>query len=270
MLGLALVLAASAPQAAITERIAAPEANQGVAAGRKVVYAISNHEIGEYDKRTGKRLRHWEGDPAHFRHMNSCTLVSRDLVCAASNYPATPMRSMVELFDTRTLTHSRTIALDGFPGSLTVLTRHKGRWWAVFANYDSQSGATGRDHRDSLLVELDRNFREIRRFHFPASVLERFAPRSCSGAQWGKGGLLYVTGHDRPELYALRVPEKGTQLAHVATYAIATNGQAIDWDPEQPDLLWSIERSTREMVAARVDLKAPLRSGLQSGSPENH
>ena len=266
MLGLALVLAASAPQAAIAERIAAPEARQGVAAGQRVVYAVSNHEIGEYDKKTGKLLRHWEGDPVRFKHMNSCTLVSHDLVCAASNYPDSPMRSMAELFDTRTLTHRKTVPLDGFPGSLTVLTRHRDHWWAVFANYDGRGSVAGRNHRDTLLVELDPDFHEIRRFHFPASVLDRFAPRSCSGAQWGRDGLLYVTGHDRPELYAIRVPEKGTDLEHVATYAIPTNGQAIDWDPVQPDLLWSIERSTQEMVASRVDLKA----APQSGSPGNH
>ena len=278
MLGLVLALAASAPHAAaaghpaapralverpMVARIAAPEADQGVAAGRRVVYAVSNREIGEYDKRTGRRLRHWEGDPAHFRHMNSCTLVGRDLVCAASNYPDTPMRSMVELFDTRTLTHRRTVPLDGFPGSLTVLTRHGGHWWAVFANYDGKGGEPGRGHRDTLLVEMTGGFREVRRFRFPDSVLERFAPKSCSGAQWGRDGLLYVTGHDRPELYALRVPPAGAaadsaELAHVATYAIPTNGQAIDWDPVRPDLLWSIERDRREMVASPVDRAAPL------------
>lgn len=263
MWGLLLALAAAAPPAAaprdaVAVRIPAPEANQGVAAGRRVVYAISNHEIGEYDKRTGKRLRHWQGDPAHFRHMNSCTLAGRDLVCAASNYPDTPMRSMVELFDTRTLTHRQTIPLDGFPGSLTVLTRHGGHWWAVFANYDGKGGAPGRGHRDTLLVEMDARFRERRRFRFPDTVLARFAPKSCSGAQWGRDGLLYVTGHDRPELYALRVPLRGTALTHVATYAMATDGQAIDWDPDVPDRLWSIERATREMVAARVDRARPL------------
>ena len=250
--------ASAGPADAPVRRIAAPEANQGVAAGRRHVYAISNHEIGKYDRRTGRRVDHWEGDPAHFRHMNGCTLVARDLVCAASNYPETPQRSMVEIFGTAPLGHKRTIPLDGFPGSLTVLTRHGGHWWAVFANYDGRGGDAGRDHRDTLLVELDGDFHEVRRFHFPDSVLARLAPRSCSGAQWGRDGLLYVTGHDRPEIYALRVPATGTTLTHVATYAMATNGQAIDWDPAEPGLLWSIERSRREMVAARVDLAHPV------------
>jgi len=263
---LSLLLAASAPQAAAVHRLPAAEANQGVAAGRRYVYAISNHEIGKYDKRTGARVLHWEGDPARFRHMNSCTLVKRELVCAASNYPDTPHQSMVELFDADSLKHKRTIPLEGFPGSLTVFTRHAGRWWAVFANYDGRGGVAGRDHSETLLVELDDGMHELRRFHFPATVLDRFAPRSCSGAAWGRDGLLYVTGHDRPELYAIRVPAKGTTLAHVATYAIPTNGQAIDWDPAGRDLLWSIERGQRVMVASPVSRSALL---PLSGSPES-
>lgn len=262
---LALAAMASGGATAPLERIAAPEANQGVAAGRRVVYAISNHEIGVYDKAGGQRIDHWEGDPRHFRHMNSCTLDGRRLVCAASNYPDVPQRSMVEVFDAAPLRHRRTIPLEGFPGSLTVLTRHGGSWWAVFANYDGKGGEPGRDHRATLLVEMDAQFREKRRFFFPASVLDRFAPRSCSGAQWGSDGLLYVTGHDRPEVYALRVPATGTVLTHVASYAMATNGQAIDWDPVRRGVLWSIERAGREMVAARIDFSHPL----QSESPGN-
>jgi len=265
MVFLSLLLAASAPQATPGARIPAAEANQGVAAGTSYVYAISNHEIGKYDKRTGQRVAHWEGDPAHFKHMNSCALVARELVCAASNYPDVPHQSMVEVFDADTLQHKRTRKLADFPGSLTVFTRHGGHWWAVFANYDGRGGAPGRDHRATLLVELDDQLREVRRLTFPETVLERFAPKSCSGAQW-RGRLLYVTGHDRPELYALRVPKRGKVLEHVATYAIPTDGQAIDWDPVQPNLLWSIERKTREMVASPIDLSAPLRSG----SPGNH
>lgn len=249
---LPLLLAVFAPQAA-PHRIPASEANQGVAAGMRFVYAISNHEIGKYDKRTGERVRHWEGDPAHFKHMNSCSLVGRALACAASNYPDVPQHSMVEFFDADTLDHQRTVALGDFPGSLTVLTRHGGSWWAVFANYDDRGGAPGRDHRATLLVELDGKFREKRRFTFPEAVLARFAPKSCSGGSW-KGGLFYVTGHDRPELYALRVPAKGNVLELVATYAIPTQGQAIDWDPDAPATLWSIERKAREMVATPIAL----------------
>ena len=247
------LLAAGTPQAAPVQRIPAPEARQGVAVDDRHAYAVSNAAIGKYDKRSGKRVDRWEGDPAHFRHMNSCTAIAGTLYCAASNYPDAPHHSMVEMFATDPLRHLRTVPLNGFPGSLTVFNRHDGRWWAIFANYDGRGGAPGRDHRDTLLVELDDALREIRRFRFPDTILERFAPRSCSGGAWGADDLLYVTGHDRPELYALRIPARGDTLEHVATYAIPTNGQAIDWDPARPWHLWSIERDRAEMVESRIN-----------------
>ena len=75
---------------------------------------------------------------------------------------------------------------------------------------------------------------------------------SCSGGSWGDDGLLYVTGHDRPELCVLRLPEAGSVLDHVATIPLATGGQAIAWDRSKPRMLWSLDRQTRNVVASRV------------------
>ena len=61
-----------------------------------------------------------------------------------------------------------------------------------------------------------------------------------------------MTGHDRPELYALHVPRRGDQLELVATIGLPTDGQAIGWDARSPRLLWSIERRTHEVVASRI------------------
>ena len=232
--------------------IAAPEANQGVAAARRHVYAIDNSAIGKYDKRTGKRVAAWRGDPARFPHINSCAVVKAELICAASNYPATPMTGAVEIFDARTLAHKRTHELDRRHGSLTVLDRHRGRWWAVFANYDGRGGEPGRDHRATVLVEMDNRFRTRRTWRFPAAVLARFAPRSCSGGAWGKDGLFYASGHDRTEVYALRLPREGDTFELAATIPVPTAGQAIDWDPSEPRTLWSIDRKARRLVATRL------------------
>lgn len=226
--------------------IAAPEANQGVAAGRDHVYAIDNSAIGKYDKRTGKRVAAWSGDPERFKHLNSCAVVQAELVCAASNYPDVPMTSTIEIFDARTLRHKRTRDLGRQHGSLTVLDRHRGRWWAVFANYDGRGGEPGRDHRATVLVELDDKFQTLRVIRFPEAVLARFAPRSCSGGTWGRDGLFYASGHDRREVYALRLGTSG--LEHVATLPVPTPGQAIDWDPAAPRTLWSIDRQRRLLV----------------------
>jgi hypothetical protein len=89
-------------------------------------------------------------------------------------------------------------------------------------------------------------------YKFPSSVLARFAPRSSSGGAWGRDGLLYVTGHDRPELYVLHVAPEGNVLQHIATVATPTGGQAIGWDASTPRLLWSIDRDKSDLVASQV------------------
>ena len=259
---LLLLLAAAAlqpvaeaqPPLAATElrRMPAEEARQGATAGHGSVYAIGDHEVGRYDAKTGKRVAHWNGDPVQFPHLNSCELDGRDLVCSASNYPTVPMSSQILWFDATTLKLRRTHSLGHGHGSLTWVTRHGGAWYACYANYDGKGGEPGRDHRETTLVRLDDRLNETALWTFPDSVLERFAPRSASGGAWGDDGLLYVTGHDRPEMYVMRVPAKSGVLEHVTTIALPTDGQAIGWEQGQSRVLWSIERKSTEMVASRV------------------
>ncbi|WP_290895481.1 hypothetical protein [Hoeflea sp.] len=238
--------------APVERRISAPEARQGVASDGEAIYAVDNSTIGKYAIADGRRLVRFEGDPERFAHLNSCTIVERQLVCAASNYPDTPHRGTVEFFAPETLAHLRSVPLPENPGSLTVLTRHGGKWWAIFANYDSRGGVPGQDHRATLLAELDEDFRILRRFTFPQSVLGRIAPRSISGASWGRDGKLYVSGHDKPEIYVLELPRQGKVLCHIGSFDIASFGQAIDFDPLDNGLLWSIDRETRTAIASRV------------------
>ena len=243
------------PPAPVTLRLSAPEARQGAASDGTYVYAIDNDRIGKYRIATGERVAEWQGERRLFPHMNSCTVVGPDLVCAASNYPAVPQTSAVEFFDRRTLRHLRTVSLGLGPGSLTSLDRHAGSWWAVFANYDGKGGEAGRDHRYTLLVRMDDAFRQEAAWTFPADVLARFAPYSCSGASWSADGRLFVTGHDRPELYEVAIPEVGSQLELRRILGVATPGQAIDWDPVHVGRLWSIDRGREQMIASDVPLR---------------
>ncbi len=247
-------LAATAAPPALTpavelRRIPAAEATQGVAADERFVYAISNSVIGKYDRATGRKLGVWKGDPSQFIHMNSCTLVAVDLVCAASNYPDVPMASSIEWFDTQRMNHRRSHSLGPGRGSLTWLEWHDGSWWACFANYDGRGGQPGRDHRWTTLVRYDADFVERGAWLFPTSVLERLAPYSSSGGAWN-GGKLYVTGHDRREAYVLQLPSAGSRLLHVATFAFPSPGQAIQWD-RRSGTFWSIDRARRELVESR-------------------
>jgi hypothetical protein len=49
-----------------------------------------------------------------------------------------------------------------------------------------------------------------------------------------------------------RVPGEHGVLEHVATVALPSDGQAIAWDAKDPRLLWSVERSTCEVVASHI------------------
>lgn len=249
-----LALAASTPNLAATEiaRFKADEAKQGIVADERFVFAVSNSEIGKYDRHTGHRVARWQGDPALFRHMNSCILKGPAIVCAASNYPEVPMASSVEWFDAAHMRHIATRSLGPGRGSLTWLDWHDGSWWACFANYDGKGGESGRDHRLTTLVRYSPTFAEEGAWLFPADVLERFAPYSSSGGVWGEDGLLYVTGHDLPEMYVLRLPPAGSTLEHVATMQIPGEGQAISWQRGTKRVLWSISRANREAVAADI------------------
>ena len=237
-----------------TVRRYASNARQGVAVGENDVYAVSNWELVRYDKKTGEKRAEWTGDKVRFPHINSCSLISSELVCASSNFPGTPHVSTVEVFDPRTLAHKRSIALGLGTGSITWIDRKNGFWWAMFANYDGKGGEAPRDHRHTVLVKFDDQWRRLEAWSLPETILARIAPMSISGGGWGPDGRLYLSGHDLPELYVVSIPAGGGVLDHVGTIAMEAEGQAIDWDEAQPGMLYGITRRTREIVAMRVPL----------------
>lgn len=252
LLAAATASAQTPPAAPVAYRIEAAEARQGVASDGIHVYAIDNNTIAKYRIADGTKLAEWHGEPDLFPHINSCTVAGRDLVCAASNHPGVPQLSAIEFFDVETLEHTRSVSLGMGPGSLTVIDRHDGHWWAVFANYDGNGGDPARNHRYTLLARLDEDFRIARGWAFPDEVLACFAPKSASGASWGADGRLYASGHDRPEIYVLELPEAGSVLRHAGTVPVGSRGQAIDFDPADPGLLWSIDRKTRTILGSRL------------------
>ena len=258
MLELVFAAALALAPAQALSRLPAPEANQGVAVDGAYVYAIGNSEIGKYDRVTGQRVARWTGDPATFPHLNSCAVIGTELVCASSNYPATPMSSTIEVFDPVTMAHLRSTSLGRQPGSLTWVDRRDGAWWACFANYDLRGGEPGRDHRFTTLLRFDHRWRVTGAWTFPKAVLSRLKPHSSSGGAWGPDGRLYVTGHDLPQVYVLEIPRIGNELRHVATIEVPVEGQAIAFDPSRPGMLYGISRARREVVEMqlpRVEVK---------------
>lgn len=260
MPGLLFLLAAAAQTPAPVQgqpaetirRLPAAEARQGVAVGPKDIYAVANWTIARYDRKTGQRQVLWEGEPARYPHINSCALIKGELVCAASNFPAVPQTSSVEFFDPVTLAHKRTVSLGLGTGSLTWVDWRDGHWWAMFANYDGKGGEAPRDHRHTILVKFDVAWRRTESWALPKTVLERIAPMSISGGGFRADGSLWLSGHDRTELYVVGIPKGGAVLDHIATVPMEAEGQAIDWDEGRAGTLWGISRKGREMLEMRV------------------
>lgn len=253
------LLAASARAQSLQEahelrRFSAAEAKQGVATDADFFYAIADHEIGKYDKETGKRVAQWSGEPPAFIHINSCSAIKTELLCAMSNFPGTPMISSVERFDRATLKHTGTHAFGSVHGSMTWIDWHAGSWWACFANYDGRGGDPGHDHRSTVLVRYDEAFQQQESWLFPDDVLNSFGHMSASGGRWGANNHLYVTGHDLPEMYVLQLPQGGTRLEHIATIKLPTGGQAFDWDFSHSDRMWSIERKGNTVVESQLPI----------------
>ncbi|MEK1850938.1 MAG: cycloisomerase [Phyllobacterium sp.] len=235
-------------------RFPVPDAFQGVAVNAHAFYAISNTQITKYDKASGRRLANWSDPSGDIVHLNSCAIRKAILVCAHSNYPDSPARSSIEIFDTATLKHVGHRSLGITPGALTWAAWHEGAWWLCYATYGGFAQDPYKAGSSTTIVRYDERWRRRRRetWLFPTSVLNSFGAMSASGGAWGPGHYLYVTGHDRPELYVLRLPESGSVLRHVATIIIPGHGQAFGWDPTQPRILYSIDRALRAIIVVRV------------------
>ena len=227
------------------------EAGQGAAAAGKDFFAVVNTRLGRYAKADGAKLAEWAGDPTLFVHLNACLVHDARLMCAHSNFPHLPMVSSIEVFDPLTLAHVDSVSLGEQSGSLTWIDRKDGAWWALFANYNERGGQPGRDHTATTLVRFDDQWRRTESWVLPPSVLERLAPTSSSGGGWGDDGLLYISGHDAPELYVLALPEAASVLRHVATVNVGFEGQGWAWDRTANREIWSIA-SGRTVVVTHV------------------
>ena len=230
-----------------------PEARQAPAVAGPFVFAIDNHRIGKYDRRTGEKVAEWvgpEGGP--IIHLNAGIVLDGILYATHSNYPALPMLSSIERFDAETLEHVGSHSFGFQPGSATWVDRKDGFWWVGFANYQGTGGDPDRPPAATRLVKYDSEWREIETFAFPPQVVERFGTRSNSGASWGPDGRLYATGHDHPELYVLRLPRAGSVLELVETVPVPAEGQGIAWDRAEPGTLLTLIRSESTIVESRM------------------
>lgn len=236
-------------------RYDAPEAVQGAAADSDHFYAIVNTVIGKYEKASGKLLGRWVGSRGGpIQHINSCYAREAELLCANSNFPDVPMASSIEIFDTKTMQHSRTYSFGMLEeGSLTWFDRLGSGWIAGFAQYDGRGGLEYKDHRFSTIARYDNNWRRMGGWMIPQAVIERMKPMAASGGGIGPDGLLYLMGHDRPEMYVLAAPKMGPALVHIATIEIDAQGQAFAWDKSvSARVVYAISRPSRQVRAFQL------------------
>lgn len=243
----------SGPSWPVVRRYTAPEARQAVAVDATHFYAIANRRIAKYDKVTGTRVAEWQGEErGPFIHLNSGAVIGDELFCAHSNYPGMPMVSSIEVWDTATLRHARSVPLGIGRGSATWIDRHLESWWVAYAHYPPPAGEPGRGPEYSVLVRYDDQWRETGAWAFPPAVIARWDGMSTSGGVWGRDGRLVTAGHHAPELHVLTLPRAGAVLALEEIVAVESEGQGIALDPSDASAFWSIQRRTGEVLVSRM------------------
>jgi hypothetical protein len=254
-LGLPLLFAAPPPRwrAEEVRRFPAPEANQAVAVDAAHFYAIDNHAIGKYDKKSGKRLAGWQCERGRpLIHLNSGVVRDGVLYCAHSNYPGVPMVSSIEMWETGSLRHALTHGFGIYAGSATWLDFYREHWYVTFGHYGNRGGEPGRDARWTTLIRFDRDWRRLEGWAYPDEVISRQGGFTISGGVFTPDGRLLATGHHDPEMYVLAFSQGGGTLALEEIFPTTIPGQGIARDPSQPGILYGIDRAKREVVVVRV------------------
>ena len=229
-------------------RYSAAEAHQGIAVDETHFFAVTNRGIGKYEKQTGKRIVKWNAPKSSsLKHLNSGVVVDGTLYCAHSNWPSEPLKNSIEYWDAETLEHCGRREFQDAEGAVTWVDRHASCWWVAFAFYGDANNV-----RKTTVVKYNDDWQKQAAWTFPTEVVDRFVPYSNSGGSFGPNGLLYATGHDRSELYALRIPRNGTRLELVDTLPINIAGQGIAWDRTDIGVVYGIHRKTKEVIVSRI------------------
>ncbi len=221
------------------------EAKQGVAVDRNHFYAISDKKIAKCEKENGQVIVTWKSPKSSpIKHLNGGLIHNGQLICTHNPEGS----NAIILFESKNLKLKRIQPLPHLKGSLTWISpriNSKGEviWWGALAFY-------GKEVNQTRVVKFDQNWKIIKSWSFPKQVTQRFYPNSNSGGTWGPNNLLYCTGHDKAEVYVLRVPSKESQLILIQILPVSSTGQGLAWDPELPHL-YTINRKKREIIVSK-------------------
>ncbi|HRP57054.1 hypothetical protein [Agriterribacter sp.] len=228
---------------------------QGVAVDASFFYAISNTSVYKFEKADGRMVSLFNGKKEGIlKHLNSGIVRNGRLYCAHSNFPESPMASSIEIFDIRTMQHIGNHSFGLAGGSVTWIDEKDGYWWVAFANYSGRRSAEGRDNRWTHLVKFTKKWERVASWIYPENVLNRFAPYSNSGGVWNRNGELYVTGHDRKEIYVLQIPRSGYTLQHSRTIQTVNGGQGIasDKSEKKREILFGVDKKGKSIIVQEL------------------
>lgn len=242
-----------------TSRFEAPEARQGVAVDDRFIYVIGNQVIGKYDKQTFELQARWSGqEDSPIIHFNAGIVVNKQLAIAHSNYPEVPMTGSVEFFDTESFLPVGSQSFGAYFGSVTWALPFDDGWLVCFAHYGNKAAEPNRDPTWTNLVHFDQQWRRTGGWVFPNALFDHIGGNySLSGGAFGPEGLLYVSGHDAPELHVLRFPDHGSEMQWLATIDMPAAGQAFAWDPYDPERFYGIVKSDRQVIVGRLMRNQP-------------
>ncbi|KAK4951765.1 hypothetical protein LTR10_009685 [Elasticomyces elasticus] len=242
--------------------IKAADAVQGVAVDKDYFYSIDNFSITKHNKTTGESLLQWFGGKGGpIIHLDGGVVIDGIIYCPHSNYPQTPITSSVEMWNATTLEHVGSHPFGIYRGSLTWIDQDaNGTFWGTFANYDRVQHGQTQPYgltMNTQLVQFGPDWSVTRSWILPDALWGSFSPMSNSGGSFGPDGWLYITGHDDPAVYVLKVPSAGDIVVWVATISVPDiGGQGIAWDRSEGrnGSLYGISRASTEVV----EMKAPL------------
>ena len=263
-----LLLPAPLPVGAAFEEVAtfrAPEAHQAVAVDADHFYAVGNRVVAKYDKRTGEKVAEVRAsEELPLIHMNGGVVQDGVLKVTHSNFPFTPMTGSIERFETDPLRHVSSTSLGlTSAGSLTAAVPTRGLGGTVgailiYANYELPRLPGYQVGTAATQVRLQVNGGAAGvGFVLPGAVIRRLRPHSLSGASGrltGPAGddTLWLTGHDRPEIYRVSFPKAGSVMVLDAVHPAPIAGQGIAWDPAEPGVLWGTRRREGLVVKMRL------------------
>jgi hypothetical protein len=229
---------------------------QGIAVDKDFFFVITNNSVIKYRKKGGDFIGIWDGkkEGIFLKHLNSGIVIDGKLYCAHSNFPDSPMASSIEIFDTKTMKHIGSHSFGIVGGSATWIDEKDGYWWVTFANYNGKHSSEGRDNRWTKLVKFAKDWKAVESWVYPKNVLDSFAPYSSSGGPWSHKGYLYTSGHDRKEIYVMKIPASGYTLQYLRTISIINNGQgmAIDRSNKEEEILFAVSREDNSIIVEKL------------------